>query len=402
MTAAVFAVMVYTLRMRIAYCTNVRLPNERAHGHQVARVVSALATLGHDVSVFAPFRINSVEASFHDYYGLPRGIGFHSLGSFDGIASKLTPGVIGLKVTTALFLGALKKKLLGSDHAFDLLYTRTPQLIGGLLKAGIPLVVELHTIPRWSPMLVRQLKRCTLIVALTSPMRSALISRGVPAEKIIVEGDAVDLAPFASVRSTADVRAQWKLPLDRPLIAYAGQLTSMGLSKGIPELIGALELLCRKNVSFHALIVGGPDVSRRFFEERVSDALRPHITFTGFLDHGQIPSLLCACDVLVYPAPNTDHPFYRRDTSPLKIFEYMAAGKPIVSADLPPLRDILDSSIATLVFAGDSRSLADGIESTVRNPQEAALKATAAKKRVEQHTWIERMRRILSAATLEG
>ncbi|MBP9774094.1 MAG: glycosyltransferase family 4 protein [Candidatus Peribacteraceae bacterium] len=388
--------------MRIAYCTNVRLPNERAHGHQVARVVNALSVLGHDVSVFAPFRINPVEASFHSYYGLPHAVGFHPLGSFDGIASKLTPGVIGLKVTTALFLGALKKKLLGSDHAFDLLYTRTPQLIGGLLKTGIPLVVELHTIPRWSLGLVRQLKHCTLIVALTSPMRSALIARGVPAEKIIVEGDAVDLVPFASVRSMADVRAQWKLPLDRPLIGYAGQLTSMGLSKGIPELVGALELLTRKRTPFHAVIAGGPDVSKRLFEENVSPTLAPHITFTGFMDHADIPSLLSACDILVYPAPSTDHPFYRRDTSPLKVFEYMAAGKPIVSADLPPLRDILDETVATLVLAGDTRALADGIESVLLHPVAAGAIAAQAKTRVQEHTWIERMRRILSAATLQG
>lgn len=47
--------------MRIAYCTNIRLPSERAHGHQVAAVCDALVKLGHDVTIFAPFRKTSLQ-----------------------------------------------------------------------------------------------------------------------------------------------------------------------------------------------------------------------------------------------------------------------------------------------------------------------------------------------------
>ena len=57
------------LSMRIAYCTNVRLPSERAHGHQVAQVCDALAHLGHDVTIFAPYRDNEVTEDYWMYYG---------------------------------------------------------------------------------------------------------------------------------------------------------------------------------------------------------------------------------------------------------------------------------------------------------------------------------------------
>lgn len=54
--------------MKIAYCTNVRLPTERAHGRQIASVCDALGILGHEVQIFAPYRRNLVKESYREYY----------------------------------------------------------------------------------------------------------------------------------------------------------------------------------------------------------------------------------------------------------------------------------------------------------------------------------------------
>lgn len=387
--------------MRIAYCTNVRLPSERAHGHQIAKVTEALRDMDHDVEIFAPFRKNTITASFESYYGLTSPIHLHHLGHTDGIAAWWMPGILGLKLTTFLLRQGLVKMLKQRSKEFDLLYTRTPEILSALTGHGIPVIVELHRIPRMGHRhFLKQLRKTRLIIALTSQMRQELIDMGVSDVPVIVEGDAVDLHDFESLPSASDTRSSLSVAENIPLIVYTGQLQSMGLSKGIPELLGALEILKRRGMEFHAIIAGGPEKEKERFEHKMSDALVPFVTFSGHISHLKIPTLMTAADILVYPAPKSNHPFYMRDTSPLKLFEYMASGKSIVAADLPPLRDVVDETMVTFADAGDSESFAESILSILDEPEIAAKKARTARMHVESFTWEKRMKRILEAARL--
>ena len=389
--------------MRIAYCTNVRLPSERAHGRQIAKVVEALMERGHEVEVFAPFRKNPIEQSFESYYGLASPVTFHRIGSFDGIASFWTPGILGLKVTTWLFAKNLKKALAESSQGFHLIYTRTPEILPALLPLGIPVILELHRIPYLGrSRFLKLIDQCKLVVALTSQMRQSLIEMGVSSVPVIAEGDAVDLHEFESLPNPQETRAALNVPPNIPLIVYTGQLKSMGLSKGIPELLGALELLQERGLSFHAVIAGGPDAERVRFERSLSKELRPHLQFTGHISHLKIPTLLTAADILVYPAPKSSHPFYMRDTSPLKLFEYMAAERPIVTADLPPIHDALDPTMAIFVPPGNAQALADGIREVLEHPEDSEKRSRLARAHSENFTWEKRMERILTAARMGG
>ncbi len=388
-------------RMNIAYCTNVRLPSERAHGHHIAKVTEALRNMGHEIEIFAPYRKNSIEQSFETYYGITSPIRLHHLGSTDGIAAWWAPGIIGLKLTTYLLGRNLRKILRSRSYDFDLLYTRTPELLPFITGLGIPVILELHRIPRiGTRRFLRLIRSCKLVVALTSPMRQALIDMGVSDVPVIVEGDGVDLHDFEDLPSAKDTRASLGVPDDIPLIVYAGQLTSMGLSKGIPELIAALELLHDRGLEFRAVIAGGPESEKEKFMTSISGGLKPRVNFTGHIAHLKIPTLLTAADILVYPAPKSNHPFYARDTSPLKLFEYMAAGKPIVAADLPPLRDVVDLSTVTFCEPGNPESLAEGMLTILERGDDAQKRAKLARAHVEQFTWEKRMERILKAARL--
>ena len=387
--------------MRIAYCTNVRLPSERAHGHQIAKVVSALRDMDHEVEIFAPFRKNDIEASFESYYGLKSPVHLHHLGKTDGIKAWWAPGVLGLKLTTFLLQRGLRKVFEKRAKEFDLIYTRTPEILPALTGHGVPVIIELHRIPRVGVGgFLRQLRKTCLIVALTSPMRQALIDMGVSDVPVIVEGDAVDLHDFDALPEPAATRASLKVPEGASLIVYAGQLKSMGLSKGIPELLGALRVLRERGTEFRAVIAGGPEAEKERFENGLPEELHPVVTFTGHLPHLKIPTLMTAADILVYPAPKSSHPFYVRDTSPLKLFEYMASGRPIVAADLPPLRDAVDESMVTFVPPGDEDELARGMLEILDDAEGALKKARAARTHVESFTWGSRMKRILEAARM--
>ncbi|MBP7113909.1 MAG: glycosyltransferase, partial [Candidatus Peribacteraceae bacterium] len=80
----------------------------------------------------------------------------------------------------------------------------------------------------------------------------------------------------------------------------------------------------------------------------------------------------------------------------------MAAGKPIVAADLPPLRDAVDSSMVTFSEPGSGESLSQAILMILEHREESLKKARLARAHVEQFTWENRMERILKAARLQA
>lgn len=373
----------YTRPIRIAYCTNVRLPSERAHGHQVARVCDALAKQGHEVTIFAPFRKNPIKQDYWTFHKADRKVQLKHLGTFDPIDRSWIPKILQLPI-----LNFLLKRLLASRlQEFDLLYTRTSALLPTLIKTKKKIILELHTLPnRGRSAFVSSCDQCTLVVCLTTPMKRALESWGV-ATPIVVEADGIDLQMFDSHQGFVQ---------ERYSVGYAGQRESMGLSKGIPELLDAFKIVHAARSSSRC-VIAGPRSKNEALEASIQNGAKEgSIIDAGFLHWSLIPTFLRACDILVYPAPNSDHPFYNRDTSPLKIFEYMAANRPIVTADLPPIRDVLDESTAFFCKPGDAEDLARVIAYVMDHPEDAKKRAEAAHKRVQHYTWDKRVQRILS------
>jgi len=387
--------------MRIAYCTNVRLPSERAHGHQVSRVCHALGALGHDVHIYAPYRKNTITTDFWEYHGVDRSkVDLIHTKSFDGIACPMTFGVLGLKMTTLSYIKKLLPLLKSGNY--DIIYTRTPEILGALLSSEIPVVAELHRLPRRNKKrFVSNCRRCRMIVCLTTPMRDELVKWGVSKNKILVEGDAVDLDKFDK-EAKIELREISDGAGGRLIIGYVGALASMGFQKGVSELLNAIHLLKRENVKVHCAIVGGPEGWVSEYKKMANHLGldRVDVSFKGHIPSNDVPRAMKQCDILVYPAPVNLNTYFTRDTSPLKLFEYMAAQKPIVAADLSTVRDVLDETTTTFCKPGDPQSLADAIKKVLSAPEEAELKAKLARQLVEKHTWEKRMFRIMRALGL--
>lgn len=384
--------------MRIAYCTNVRLPSERAHGHQIAQVCDALDVLGYDVTVFAPYRRNPVTEDYHRYYEARPGVHIRHLGSFDPINRAWLPGVTGLWTLNALLRSEYKRTL--KKERFDLLYTRAQALLPALLPSGIPVILELHQLPRLHrKRFIADASRCRLVACLTGAMRDELVSWGVPADRVIAEGDAVDLRRFTSLPSVDDARKELGISTDRLVVGYVGRLKTLGMEKGVKYLLEALKEV-QGQKRFYGLIVGGPaeDTHEYKRQARILGLTGNEIRFTGEVPASRVPLMLAACDVLAMPFP--DLPHYRTHMSPLKMFEYMAAGRTIVTSDLPTVRDVLSEKNAYFCKPGDSTDLSYVLREIDADPEGALARANTARKSVEHHTWERRMQRILEAATL--
>jgi glycosyltransferase involved in cell wall biosynthesis len=398
--------------MRIAYCTNVRLPSERAHGHQIAQVCDALVQLGHDVTIFAPKRWNPVKEEYHSYYRSDARVKLHYLRAFDpnmhGISTGL-PGLMFANWTTGCATRcALQTEPFDSAHGkqFDLLYTRAPALLGKLLQTGMPVVLELHQLPRFGlRRFARRCNKCAIVACLTSPMRDRLLELGVHPDRLIVEGDAVDLARFQNLPSREEARKALGVSTNRIVVGYVGRLKTLGMEKGVSHLLQALKKLQpfdsahgKPEAKFFGLVVGGPDGDKQQYEAQARSLglTEKDVRFTGEVSAHDVPAALAACDILAMPFP--DLPHYRNHMSPLKMFEYMAANRVMITSDLPTVRDVLSEKTAVFCAPGDVQSLADALVFVANHSDEAKERAATARSLVERHTWLERMKRILSAA----
>lgn len=383
--------------MKIAYVTHTRFPTEKAHGHQIARVGEALTKLGHDVTLVSPDILNVTHGDHVKYYHLEKGFTAKKIETYDAFQSKIIPGRFAFLFTMHSYRGSLKKYF--ADNTFDVLYARSPQVLPALLSTKIPVVLELHTLPkRGRSRFTALCKKCRRIVCLTTPMKHELVAWGVPAKKIIVEGDAVDLERFAKLPSRKKAKHHFGLPEDRLVIGYIGSLVTMDkVQKGVDILIKAMPSLKQHYPNVLLFVVGGPE---NWMERYRKMCIEIGLTDHDFLFHGPVqtkivPDTMAACDICVYPAPEPKHQYFKRDTSPLKLFEYLASGTPVVCADIPPVKDIVDKSIVRFFHAGSVSSLAGGIRDVLDHPKEAKIRSAKGLKMITNHSWEKRMKRIL-------
>lgn len=383
--------------MKIAYVTHTRFPTEKAHGHQIARVAEALVSLGHDVTMVSPDILNVIDHHHVKYYHLEKEFTAEKLETFDAFQSKIIPGRFAFLFTMKSYRGSLKTYF--ADNTFDLLYARSPQVLPAILSTKIPVVLELHTLPkRGRSRFVAHAKKCKRIVCLTSPMRDELVSWGVPAKNVIVEGDAVDLERFAKLPTSKKAKHHFGVQEDKIIIGYVGSLVTMDkIEKGVDILIKAMPSLKQHYPNVFLFVVGGPD---HWIQRYRKLAIHTGLTDNDFLFHGPVrpklvPDAMAACDVCVYPSPVPKHQYFKRDTSPLKLFEYLASGTPVVCADIPPVRDVITKQLVRFVHAGSVSSLAGGIRDVIDHPKEAAQRASAGLTMVKNHSWKKRMKRIL-------
>lgn len=378
--------------MRILYINHARFPTEKAHGLQIAQVCAALDRLGHQVTMVTPSFHNPLQQDPHAYFGLPASVTIERLPHAQFMGIRWIPEPIAFPLSLWMY-GRAVRRFLG-EHPADIVYLRSVFLLPTALRSGMRVVLELHKLPgRFRIFFVRWCNRCARVVCLTHPMRDALLNLGVRSEQAIVQGDGVDLQRFSAAGSHND----WRLPSDRPVIGYVGSLVTRDtVEKGVRELIEAFTLLRARSIAFLGWIVGGPqewvDTYQALARMRGLDG---YVRFEGAIPMQRVPSALAACSLCVYPAPPTADPYFLRDTSPLKLFEYLAAGKPVVAADLPPLHDVVDERSVRLCVPGDPASLADAIQDVLAHPTVAQERATYAAALVRRYSWDERMKRIL-------
>jgi glycosyltransferase involved in cell wall biosynthesis len=215
-----------------------------------------------------------------------------------------------------------------------------------------------------------------------------------PDARCLVEHDAVDLERFTPPAPAVAARRRLGLAAERPLVVYCGQLYP---GRGAELLLDVAAAAPGLDV----LLVGGQpeDVERL----RAAAATRGlgNVRLTGHRSVGELPGYLFAADVLVMPHTTRSLASDRATAisdyaSPMKLFEYMAAGRAIVATRFPSVTEVLrDGETGVLVPPDDPAALRDAVVGLAGDPVRAARLGAAARAAVEPHTWLRRARRIL-------
>lgn len=381
----------YAFRMRITYVTQTRFPTEKAHGHQIAQVCAALAELGHGVTLVAPNVPTAVTADPHAYYAVQKTFRVEHLHQFNALHSPFVPGFLAFMVGMASYRRSLWKFL--CSHTADLFYVRSAAVLPPLLRSGVPVILELHTLPTWGRRrFVRLCNACRLVVCLTTPMHEELLQWGVMREKLLVEGDGVSLERFSHPAPVT------RPVTPRPILGYAGSLvTHDSLEKGVGQIVEAAAELKKRGRPLFTWVIGGPRAWQDIYRAQASakGLTEEDVRFDAPVPAAQVAGVLAAMDICAYPAPASHHPFFRRDTSPLKLLEYFAANKPVVCADIPPIHDVCDATSVTFCKAGDGVSMADAVCGLLDDTAAAQRKVAAGGKIAQERSWNKRMERIL-------
>lgn len=281
----------------------------------------------------------------------------------------------------------------------DLVCTRKPETAVVTVRAGLNTVLETHvpweSMPHLHPhldVLCRTALRALVVV--TSPLAESFAAAGIPRDRTLVEPDGVDLAQYTPQLDRFVARAQLGLLEDTFLCVYTGHLHR---DRGIETIIEAAQRL--PEVQF--LLVGGWDRDVGYYRKLAADVRTANVTFTGFVPHVRIPLYQFAADVLLMQYSAKTHHADR--CSPLKVFEYLAAGRSIISTDLPVLRSVLRHEQNTLMVESDSApALVTAIQRMMDNPRLGEHLARNARRDSQQYSWDERARRILSHALGEN
>jgi len=383
--------------VRIAYFADVRFPLERANGIQTMETCYAMAQRGHEVDLIVRPDTQLPARDPFVYYGLARDarlrierapaagpskarrLGYLAFGAGraigSGRADVLMTRDLGVASTLLRLPRAVRPPLVYESHGYaPEVAAALPDLVA---TATAPTSGKLHRLARRE---ARVWQRADGYVTITTALRAELERRYGPRPRIAVVPD--------GVRANLH-RPALELRTSNRIVAYAGHLYAW---KGVDVLLEALARM----PAVRGLIVGGhaaePDLARtQSVAERLG--LTDRITFTGLVEPTRVPALLSDAAVLVLP--NTSSAISTRFTSPLKLFEYMAAGRPIVASDLPSIREILrDGENALLVPPGDPDALAGAIDRLLADPDLSARLARAAFDEVPAYSWERRAERL--------
>jgi len=361
-----------------------------AEAVHISGVAGALRRMGHEVVFSSPTGVDPVQSVKQTPSPAP--------------ARRSLPGRLAAHLPNALFEllelaynvpAFFRNAALLHQHAIDAIYERHAFfLFSTALLANrqqLPFIVEVNELvgdervraqPLLAP-LVRKLDRfvfhsATAIVVVSPHLKRRITALGINPEKILVLPNGVDREDYEPLPDGYEVRK--KLGLQRTLtIGFIGGLVPWHKLETLLEVFGDLE---KSHPDLRLVLLGqGPLLGE--LQKLASDlGLADKVLFPGSVGHGEIPAHLAAFDIAVVPHSNA----YR---SPIKLFEYLAAGRPVVAPGTEPIRSVIKSGTHALLFeTNDPHGLQTALTALINDPELRESVGKSGRRHVlTYHTW---------------
>lgn len=229
------------------------------------------------------------------------------------------------------------------------------------------------------------LTRSAAVASLTQQFLDELARLGWQPLRSAVIPDAYDAEIYAPQPRDA---AREALGMERStfVVAYAGMTFA---HRGLERLIDAWAAARLPDAQL--VLVGGRPREVAALQAQAAGLGCDTIRFVAPQPQAMVARYLAAADVLALPDTVTDV-----TASPLKLFEYLAMGRPIICVDLPALREVVDETAARFVRRGDSADLRAALAELAADRQRRERMGQAARRLAQQWTYTERARRILA------
>jgi len=350
----------------------------------------ALSSNGHETTLLAPEFPGSDSYSKRDcqeYYGVKNDfyVARYRPIRADGQRLKYAYEVLRNFLSIALLLRKIRPELVFGRDTYGCHVAAT---------LGYPVICESHKAlgesSRLKSMILDRLVRSHNVkqfVTISNPLREMLATGKHPVERarIKVAHDASSVYPLGTLP------IGWNTKGERLRVGYIG---SFYPGRGI-ELILEMASRCA-DVDFHLVGASNDDIAR------LSKDLCPNVKLVGFVPPSESYKYMNASDILLAP--------YQRKVavagnqgntsgymSPLKIFEYMASGKPIVASDLPVLREVLEPELNCLLVApDDTKAWVNALERLRNSKLRERLGVNARAQFLKRHTWERRAEDVIS------
>jgi len=372
--------------MKIIAISGSQVPSNVANSLQTMKAVHALAQLGHEVTLIVPF--SEQNTSDNKWW---------ELATFYGLQKEFEVEYLPSASRRLFFLSAVRR---AKSLKPDLLYVwPLPSAVLGLMN-GLPVVLEMHDLPsgRVGPLWFRYFrdfrgnKRITVI---TRALQDALTERYGPyirSSDVVLAPNGVEPERFEQLPNPPEARRALDMP-EAPTVVCTGHLYA---GRGVELFIQLATAFQQQGVRF--VWVGGRPADIEMWQAQTKTV--SNLTFYGFVSNSLLPVYQAAADVLVMPyghdigiSSGAGHS--AQVSSPMKMFEYLATGRAIVTSDLPVFHEVLNENNAVFCHPEKLPAWVGALQALLDNPDRRDELARQARIDAQKYTWTERAKRIL-------
>lgn len=360
------------------------IPSNTANSIQVMKVSHALAEIGHDVTLLVPG---------------DQGIPWEDLQQHYGVQQAFDIQWISENLTFRRYDFALKALREAVRMKPDIIYTWVLQAAVLALWHKLPTILEMHdrVTGKLGPWLFRQFWRSETpkrLLTITEALKNVLISdfeSYVEKDQILVTHNGVDIERYQGQPKPEIARQQ----LDLALGFTAGYTGHFYAGRGMDLMFSLAKSLPEINF----LWVGGEPSDVMLWRKRLQDAQVKNVTLTGFVSNEILPNYQAACDVLLMPysykIAGSGGGNSAEIASPMKMFEYIAAGRAIISSDLPVIHEVLDDQTAIFCAPEDFNAWRNALLALKSDPVRRESLAQNARAMAATLTWRAREQKAL-------